>query len=154
MMKAIIAILFALMSLQLLATQNPEDMYGEYDKDGKYRAMQEQVDKMNQQIAKAEEEKSEKQTMALWFALAAGLIPLLYLGKMIVQKKTWQDNPSGTVQALAIGLVGGIALFALNYGVFWLKIEYGSKFNSALAVALVLLLITGAIYILKKKEKN
>ena len=76
MMKAVISLILTLFALQVLATPTPEEMYGDYDKDGKYRAMQEQVDQINQNIEKAEKEKSDKQTMALWASILIGLIPL------------------------------------------------------------------------------
>ena len=42
-------------------------------------------------------------------------------------------------------------LFALNYGVFLLKIKMGDAFNTALAFLLVGALIVGSIYLLRKK---
>ena len=39
-MKAVISLILTLFALQVLATPTPEEMYGDYDKDGKYRAMQ------------------------------------------------------------------------------------------------------------------
>ncbi len=151
MMRAFFTVIMTLLALQVFATPTPEDMYGQYDKDGKYRDMQEQVDQMNQKMAEAEQVQAEKQSMALWFSILIGLIPLGYIGKQVISGRTWQNNPSGTVRALAIGLAGGILLFALNYGIFLLKIKYGSQFNSVLAAALVLFLIFGSIYVLKKK---
>ena len=52
-----------------------------------------------------------------------------------------------------MGLAGGALLFALDYGIFMLKIEYGTRFNTVLVVAFVLFLIIGSIYVLKKKKK-
>ena len=152
MMKVVISLILTLFALQVLATPTPEEMYGAYDKEGKYRDMQEQVDKINQQTVEAEKEKSDKQMMAMWAAILIGLIPLGVIGKQIIRKQTWKNNRVGTAQALAIGIVGSIALFAFNYGIFWLKIEYGSKFNTAVVVALVLFLVIGSIYVLKKKK--
>ena len=151
-MKAVISLILTLFALQVLATPTPEEMYGAYDKEGKYRDMQEQVDKINQQIAETEKEKSDKQTMAMWAAILIGLIPLGVIGKQIISKRTWENNPAGTAKALAIGLSGAAALFAFNYGIFWLKIEYGSQFNTAVVVALVLFLVIGSIYVLRKKK--
>jgi LPXTG-motif cell wall-anchored protein len=42
-------------------------------------------------------------------------------------------------------------LFALNYGVFLLKIKMGDAFNTALAFLIVGALIAGSIYLLRKK---
>ena len=152
MMRAFFTAMMTLLALQVFATPTPEDMYGQYDKDGKYRDMQEQVDQMNQKVAEAEQVKAEKQSMALWFSILIGLIPLGYIGKQVVSGRTWQNDPGGTVRALAIGLAGGALLFALNYGIFLLKIKYGSQFNSVLAAALVLFLVIGSIYVLRKKK--
>lgn len=154
MMKTFISLILALFALQVLATPTPEEMYGDYDKDGKYRAMQEQVDQINQKIEEAEKEKSDKQMVSLWAAIIIALIPLGYIGKQVISERIWENNPSGTIQALAIGLAGSAILFGFNYGIFLLKIEYASKFNTILAVALVLFLIIGSIYVLRKTKRN
>ena len=153
MMKAFITVVLTLLALQAFATPTPEEMYGSYDKDGKYRAMQEQVDQINHQSAEARKEKSDKQATVMWIAIIIGLIPLGYIGKQIIQEKTWKSNPKRTFQAIAMGLAGGALLFALDYGIVMLKIEYGTRFNTVLVVAFVLFLIIGSIYVLKKKKK-
>jgi len=43
-MKTLVTIFFALFALQGFS---PEDMYGSYDRDGKYRAMEEQIEQIN-----------------------------------------------------------------------------------------------------------
>ncbi|MBQ4367536.1 MAG: hypothetical protein II786_05590 [Muribaculaceae bacterium] len=154
MMKALITVVLTLLALQVFATPTPEEMYGSYDKDGKYRAMQEQVDQINQQSAKNQKEKSDKQSMVMWIAIVIGLIPLGFIGKQVIQEKTWKSNPKRTIQAIAMGLAGGALLFAIDYGIFMLKIEYGTRFNTILVVAFVLFLIIGSIYVLKKKKKE
>jgi hypothetical protein len=141
----------ALFALQLMASPSPEQMYDSLDKDGKYRQMQEQLDQVIEKSEQAEKEKAAKQQIALWVALAIGFIPLCAIGKQVLSKRTWEENPSGTRQALGIALAGAVALFGLNYGIFLLKIEYGSSFNSVMAVALVLLLTIAAIYVVRKK---
>ncbi|MBO4813573.1 MAG: hypothetical protein J5523_01295 [Muribaculaceae bacterium] len=153
-MKALITVVLTLLALQVFAAPTPEEMYGSYDKDGKYRAVQEQVDQINQQSADAQKEKSDKQSTVMWIAIIIGLIPLVYIGKQIIQEKTWKSNPKRTVQAIAMGLAGGALLFAIDYGIFMLKIEYGTRFNTLLVVAFVLFLIIGSIYVLKKKNKQ
>ena len=150
-MKKFIVAVLALFTLQVLASPTPEEMYGSLDKDGKYRQMQEQVDQMIQKNEEAARDKAAKQQVALWVALAIAFIPLCAIGKQVFSKRTWDENPSATRQALAIGLAGAAVLFGLNYGIFLLKIEYGSRFNAALAVALVLLLTISAIYVVRKK---
>ena len=150
-MKKFIVAILALFALQVLASPTPEEMYGSLDKDGKYRQMQEQVDQMIQKSEEAARDKAAKQQVALWVALAIGFIPLCVIGKQVLSKRAWDENPSATRQALAIGLAGAAVLFGLNYGIFLLKIEYGSRFNAALAVTLVLLLTISAIYVVRKK---
>ena len=141
----------ALFALQMTASPTPEEMYGSLDKEGKYRQMRDQVDQMIQKSEEATRDKAAKQKIALWVALAIGFIPLCVIGKQVLSKRAWDENPSATRQALAIGLAGAAVLFGLNYGIFLLKIEYGSRFNAALAVALVLLLTISAIYVVRKK---
>lgn len=153
MMKTIITILFTLFALQLLADPTPEEMYGQYDTDGSYRAMQEKIDEMNRKAEEAEREESNKKTMALWGAILIGLIPLGYIGKMVIKGKTWETNPRGTAQALATGLAGSAVLFGLNYGIFLLKIKYGDSFNSAFVFLIVVILVIAAIYSLRKKKE-
>ena len=150
-MKAFIAILLTVFSLHVFASPTPEEMYGSYDKDGKYRAMQEQMDEITRKTADAEKEKSEKKTMAMWAAILIGLIPLGHIGIQVIKEKTWETNRKGTMQALAIGLAGVAVLFGLNFGVFLLKIEYGQQFNTALVCVIVLALVVFSIYAIKKK---
>jgi hypothetical protein len=60
-MKTILTIMVALLALgspQKNVSYSPEDMYGDYDKEGKYRSMQEQVDQINQRQEEAEKEKN------------------------------------------------------------------------------------------------
>ena len=150
-MKTFIVAVLALLAFQMTAAPTPEEMYGSLDKDGKYRQMQEQVDHIIQKNEQLEEEKADKQQIALWVALAIALLPLCAIGKQVLSKRTWIENPGGTRQALVIGLAGSALLFGLNYGVFLLKIEYGSRFNTVFVAAFVLLLTIGAIYVVRKK---
>ena len=48
-------------------------------------------------------------------------------------------------------LAGGATLFAINYGIFLLKLRYGSAFNTSLVFLLVAGLIAGSICLLRKK---
>ena len=65
-MKTFISILLALMSLQAFAipasdSLSVEEMYGAFDKDGKYRAMEEQVEQIIQKSEEAKQEKAAQQ---------------------------------------------------------------------------------------------
>ena len=68
-----------------------------------------------------------------------------------VRQKSWKENLSGTRQALGVSVLGGAVLFALNYGVFLLKIRYGDAFNTAFVFLIVAVLIAGSIYLYRKK---
>ena len=155
-MKTFISILLALMSLQAFAipasdSLSVEEMYGAFDKDGKYRAMEEQVEQIIQKSEEAKQEKAAQQRLAMWIAILIGLVPFGVIVAQVIKGRTWRDNPGGTAKALAIGIAGATVLAGLNYGIFLLKIEYGSKFNTAVVVAFVLFLVAGSIYLLKKK---
>lgn len=65
-----------------------------------------------------------------------------------------QENPAGTARALGVSLLGGAVLFALNYGVFLLKIKMGDAFNTALAFLLVAAILAGSVFLLRKKDGN
>ncbi len=93
-----------------------------------------------------------RRTLALGGAILIGLIPLGYIGREIIRKKSWRDNPGGTVRALGVGLAGGVVLFGLNYGIFLLKIKMGDAFHITLAFLIVAALVAGAIYLMKKKQ--
>ena len=89
--------------------------------------------------------------MALAIAVLIGLIPPFAVGRRIIRGKTWKENPEGTARALGVALAGGCVLFALNSGVFLLKIKMGDTFNTALAFLIVGALVAGSIYLLRKK---
>jgi len=147
-MKTFITLLLALIALQLFAS--PLDMYKPTKE---YLEMQEKMDKINQQIEEKEETESRYKKIACIVAIAIGLIPVINVGSKVVLNRTWESNPSGTTRALAIAFAGGLALFALNYAVFLLKIKYGTAVNAAAVVLLVLALTIGAIYVVNKKSK-
>ena len=48
-------------------------------------------------------------------------------------------------------MAGGVLLFAVNFGIFWLRFKYDDAFNAVLTYGLVLALIIGVIYLLNKK---
>lgn len=93
----------------------------------------------------AEAAASARRTLVLSLSILIGLIPPAVIGRRAIRDKTWRNNPSGTVRALAVGLLGGTVLFALNYGIFLLKIRMGDAFNTALAFLIVAALIIGSL---------
>ena len=144
-----------LLILLLLAcaarAQTPEELYEAYSTP-ETRAVLERFEEAERRSQEAEAAAKARRTLALGGAILIGLIPLGYIGREIIRKKTWKDNPSGTVRALGAGLAGGVVLFGLNYGVLYLKIKYGDGFNTTLAFLIVAALIAGAIYLMKKKQ--
>ena len=145
----------SLLLLTLLATwtstaQSLDELYGDYITP-ETRAILERSAQLEQEIQAARTADKARKTMALAIAVLIGLIPPFAVGRRIIRGKTWKENPEGTARALGVALAGGCVLFALNYGVFLLKIKMGDAFNSALAFLIVGALIAGSIYLLRKK---
>ena len=129
--------------------QSPEELYQEY-MTPETRAIMERFEESERRAQEAEAAAQARKTLALAAAVFIGLIPLGMIGRRIIREKSWRENPSGTVKALGTSLAGGLALFALNYGVFLLKIKMGDAFNTALAFLIVGALIAGCVYLLRK----
>ena len=143
-----------LLILLLLAcaarAQTPEELYEAYSTP-ETRAVLERFEEAERRSQEAEAAAKARRTLALG-AILIGLIPLGYIGREIIRKKSWRDNPGGTVRALGVGLAGGVVLFGLNYGIFLLKIKMGDAFHITLAFLIVAALVAGAIYLMKKKQ--
>lgn len=131
------------------AAQTPEEMYQEY-MTPETRAIMERFEEAERRAQEAEAAARGKKMLALAGAVLIGLIPLGVIGRRIIQEKSWKENPSGTAKAIGTGIAGGLVLFALNYGVFLLKIKMGDAFHTSLAFLLVGALIVGSIYLLRK----
>ena len=131
------------------AAQTPEELYDEY-LTPETRAIMERFEEAERRSQEAEAAAKARRTLALCGAILIGLIPLGYIGRDIIRKKSWKNNPDGTLRALGTGLAGGVVLFGFNYGIFLLKIKMGDAFNTALAFLIVAALIAGSIYLLKK----
>ena len=149
-MKTLLTMLLFLSSLQVAGS--PEDMYGMYDKDGKHRKMTEQVERMRQRSEEAENDEHDKKMRILVVSLLIGLIPVAVVGRNVVRKQAWKENPKGTTGALAIALAGGAALFAFNYGWFYLKYQHEEIFKLLFSLAVILLLIGIGIYVVRHKK--
>lgn len=130
---------------------SPEEMYGMYDKDGKYRKMTEQVEQVRQRTAEAEKKEHNKKTLVLAVSILIGLIPVAVVGSNIVRKQAWKTYPKGAKEALVIAFAGGAALFAFNYGWFYLRILHEEIFKFVLFVGFLLLLIGIGVYVARKK---
>jgi len=132
------------------AAQSPEELYGEY-MTPETRAIMERFEQAEREVQAAEAAARARKTLMLAVAVLIGLIPVVVTGRRVLRKKTWKDNPGGTVRALGVALAGGVVLFGLNYGVLYLKLKYGDGFNTTLAFLIVAGLVAGSIYLLNKK---
>ena len=146
-MNAILSLFLFLIPLQ---ATSPEEMYKDYITP-EVQAVLDEADRIAEESREAEKSARNKKTLALVFSLAVGLIPVVHIGLKILKGKTWEANPSGTLASLGIALVGGAALFAINFGILMLKIKMGDAFNTTLAFLLVVAIIVGAVYLMKKK---
>ena len=99
------------------AAQTPEELYGEY-LTPETRAIVERFEEAERRSQEAEAAAKARRTLALYGAILIGLIPLGYIGRDIIRKKSWKNNPDGTLRALGTGLAGGVVLFGFNYGIF------------------------------------
>ncbi len=127
-------------------------MYRIYDKDGKNRELMEKSEHLRQKMAADKAEEDGKKRRILLVSLVIGLVPVVVVGGNVIRKQTWVENPRGTVEALAIVIAGGAALFALNYGWFYLKYLEEEVFVLVFSFAFVLLLIALAFYLARKKN--
>lgn len=132
------------------AAQTPEELYGEY-MTPVTRAVLERFEEAERLAQEAQEAARARKTLLLALAGVIGLVPVAVTGRRVLRGKTWKENPSGTVRALCVSLLGGAVLFALNYGIFLLKIKMGDAFNTTLAFLLVAAMIAGSIFLLRKK---
>lgn len=151
-MKAILTILFAVVTLHV--SSSPEDMYSLYDKDGKYRDMQEQMDKVIQNRKQAEQERNAKTNVIVVISVIMGLVPMGYIVYMILKERKWETNPQGTKQALGIALLGGLLLFAINFASLYVKVIYEDEFYRYGPVVFGLVIVVGTIVLLCKSMKS
>lgn len=156
-MKTILTIMVALLALgspQKNVSYSPEDMYGDYDKEGKYRSMQEQVDQINQRQEEAEKEKNITMMFILGISALVGLIPVAVIGSKIVKERRWETDKSGMWKALGIAFAGGLVLFAFNFAMLYLKNIYYDAFSKIFPIAIGLLIIVGSIVLLMRMKKK
>lgn len=91
-------------------------------------------------------------TLALAGAFLIGLIPLWGTARKIIKNKSWDQRRDESVLALFTSLAGGGVLFAINYGLFLLKIRMGDAFHIAFVFLIVAVLIAGSVYLYRKKD--
>lgn len=144
-------LLLTLLASWPAAAQTPEELYQDY-MTPETRAIMERYEEAERRAQEAEAAAQGRKTLALVGAVLIGLIPLGSIGRRIIQEKSWKENPSGTAKAIGTGVAGGLVLFGLNYGVFLLKKKMGDAFHTSLAFLLVVGLIAGSIYLLRKRQ--
>ena len=153
MKRILLGLLAGLLSLGVWAQDDtsPEALYEAYTTP-ETRAVLERFEQLERETAAAEAARTADKTLALALSLVIALIPLGYIGLQVVKRQSYKTNPGGTAKALGVGLLGGAVLFGLNYGVFLLKLRMGGALNTVLAYLLVLAIVVGAIWLLKKKN--
>lgn len=127
-----------------------EKMYEQYITP-EVQAVRDKFDQMEQRNAEVRAENQLRVNIALIISILVGLIPFFWILVKSFKTGSWKANPSGTVWGLLIALAGGVLLFAVNFGIFWLRFKYDDAFNAVLTYGLVLALIIGVIYLLNKK---
>ena len=147
MRTQLIIALAALFTVLPAAAQT--DMYDEYI-NPETRAIMERFEEAERHAQEAQAAEDAKRTLALVACILIGLVPLFYIGREIVKKQAWKDNPGGTAKAIGVGIAGGAVMFGLTYGVFLMKMKAGDSFNIIFALVFIAAILGGALYILKK----
>ncbi|MBO4465925.1 MAG: hypothetical protein J5748_04540 [Bacteroidales bacterium] len=115
------------------------------------QALLDRFEETKQKSEEAQAVKHNKMMIALIISIMVGLIPFVYLLVKSFKENTWENNVGGTVWGLVIALAGGVLLFAINYGIFWFRMNHEGLFNGIVTYGLVAALIIGVIYLLNKK---
>ena len=115
------------------------------------QALLDRFEDARQKSEEAQAVEHSRKTIALVISILVGLIPFCYLLVKSVRENTWKDNASGTVWGLVIALAGGVLLFAVNYGIFWFRMNHEGLFNGIVTYGLVAALVIGVLYLLNKK---
>lgn len=136
------------------AVAQTDDIQGMYEQ---YLTPQEQAvldrfEEAQQKFEEAQAADHDKKTVALIISILVGLIPFCYLFAKSIRENTWNNNVGGTIWGLLIAIAGGALLFAINYGIFWLRFKYANQFSAVVTYALVAGIIIGVIYLLRKKS--
>ena len=151
-MKTFVIAVLAALALQVMASSTPEEMYGMYDKDGKYREMSAKVEQMKHKADEARAEENGRKMRILLVSLFIGFVPVVAVGGKVIRKQTWKTNSSGTAQALVMAFAGGAVLFAFNYGWLYMKLFQEEIFKLILSLVFILLLIALGFYLARKRK--
>ena len=130
-----------------------EDLMRAYGASDEYIEMQRKMQDILDQSEAAKQKEQNTKTVMLVLALAVAAVPLVVIGKKII------DHPEvrtakGVASALGVALLGGAVLFGLNYGWMLLRFKYGDSLNFPVAILVTLALAAGAIFLLNKKDKK
>ena len=84
-MKTFVIAVLAALALQVMASSTPEEMYGMYDKDGKYREMRAKVEQMKHKADEARAEENGRKMRILLVSLFIGFVPVVAVGGQVLQ---------------------------------------------------------------------
>ena len=156
-MKRLLMLITATLALCCSAaaqlSQEDEDLMRAYGASDEYIEMQR---KMQDILDKSEEAKRKEQntkTVMLVLALAVAVVPVVVIGKKIVQNPEVR-TAKGVISALGVAILGGAVLFGLNYGWMLLRFKHGDALNFPFALLITLALAAGAVFLLTKKDKK
>ena len=125
------------------------EMYGATDE---YLEMQAQMDEIVAQEERAEQQKKTQNLLIIALSLIIALIPTAAIIRMAVQGKFRGAGAGGILKAVLILLAGGVVLFALNYGWFYLRVNYSQEMNKVLAGLIVVGLVVLAVVFMRKDK--
>jgi uncharacterized membrane-anchored protein len=131
------------------ATRAMLEMYGATEE---YLAMQAQMDDIVAQQERTEQKRKTQNLLIIALSLIIALIPTVAVIRMAVQGKFRNPTAGGILRAVLILLAGGVVLFALNYGWFYLRANYGQEMNKVLAGLIVVGLVVLAIVMMRKDK--
>ena len=125
------------------------EMYGATDE---YLEMQAQMDDIVAQEERTEQQKKTQNLLIITLSLIIALIPTVAVIRMAVQGKFKEAGAGGIIRAVLILLAGGTVLFALNFGWFYLRVNYAQEMNKVLAGLIVAGLVVLAIVMMRKEK--
>ena len=125
------------------------EMYGATDE---YLAMQAQMDDIVAQEERAEQHRKTQNLLLIVLSLIIALIPTVSIIRMAVQGRFRDAGAGGILRAVLILLAGGAVLFALNFGWFYLRVNYSDEMNKVLAALIVVGLVVLALVMMRKDK--
>ncbi|MCR5003050.1 MAG: hypothetical protein K5984_01635 [Bacteroidales bacterium] len=137
----------ALVTLQ--AKEQPSDLYNEYITP-ETSAVLKQFQELEERLeAEAEEEKA-RNIFAIAVSLVISLVPLISILSISIKMRAWENNPTGFRQAIGISVLAGVAMFAFNYCLFWMRHRMGDELNFIVALLFVIGLTGVCLHYLHK----